>query len=161
MKRTLLATLVLTTFAGCAGLPATRDTTGTPASSSNQTTSFAAQTGTALDRIFQSQAAHAQPTAAGSNEEFRTDHAKALAGDRDAMFRMAQMFRDGSGGMPRDEVKMVSWLRQASQLDHKGASYQLYQHYLDRGLDRHAIHYEKLALRQGYVLPSRLDPRRG
>jgi TPR repeat protein len=151
MKRTLLATLVLTMFAGCAGLPAARDTTDTTPSSSNQTTSFAAQTATALERIFQSQPA----------PELQATHAQALAGDREAMFRMAQMFRDGSGGMPRDEAKMVSWLRQASQLDHKVASYQLYQHYLDRGLDRHAVHYEKLALRQGYVLPSRLDPRRG
>jgi hypothetical protein len=44
---------------------------------------------------------------------------------------------------------------------HPVASYRLYRHYLDRGLDRDAVRYEALAVRQGYVIPPRLDPRRG
>ena len=158
MKRTLLATLVLLTFPGCVVLPAASDTA---ASSSIETTTLVAQAGTALERTFKPQATDAQPTALGGSEQFRTEQAKALSGDSDAMVRLAQMYRQGANGVARDELKMVSWLCKASKLDHKVASYQLYQHYLDRGLDRNAVHYEKLALRQGYVLPSRLDPRRG
>jgi TPR repeat protein len=130
-------------------------------------TSFEARAGTASDGIFkgepaaQAQAKYAHDPAGNGDEEFRREQAKALSGDRDAMFRVAQMFRQGSNGVTRDEGRMVAWLRQASERDHKVASYQLYLHYVDRGLDRHAIHYEKLALRQGYVLPVRLDPRRG
>ena len=153
MNRPLLAALALSTFAGCASVPPTPEATG---SIPNRTTSFEARAGTASDRIFD-----ARDAARNGDEEFRREQAKALSGDRDAMFRVAQMFREGSNGVTRDEGRMVSWLRQASERDHKVASYQLYLHYVDRGLDRQAIHYEKLALRQGYVLPARLDPRRG
>ena len=164
MNRTLLATLAMSTFAGCASLSPTPEATG---SDPNQTVSIVARAGTASDRIFKGEpAAHVQANYAhvpawNGDEEFRREHAKALSGDRDAVFRVAQIFRQGSNGVTPDDVKMVSWLRHASEQDHKVASYQLYLHYLDRGLDRQAIHYEKLALRQGYVLPARLDPRRG
>lgn len=168
MKKTLLAALAMSLFAGCAGLQMAPTETGP---SPNQMTfhegpSLVARAGTALERLFRQAAPQLQgddvnAATATRGEEFPREHAKALAGDRDAMFRIAQMFRRGSHGLPRDEVKMVSWLRQASELDHSAASYQLYQHYLDRGLDRQAVHYEKLALRQGYPIPPRLDPRRG
>jgi len=165
MKRTLLAALALSTFAGCTALPTAP--AGTDSGPGQMTSSLVARAGTVLERFFnpqaapQPQGADVHATAAAGEEEFRREHAKALAGDRDAMFRMAQMYRQGSNGVAQDEVRMVSWLRQASAQDHKVASYQLYLHYLDRGLDRQAVHYEKLALRQGYVIPPRLDPRRG
>ena len=92
---------------------------------------------------------------------FRTDQAKALEGDKDAALRVAYMFREGSNGVPRDERRMVRWLRHASELNNASASYQLYLHYLARGLDRDAVRYENRALRQGYVPPPRLDHRRG
>jgi TPR repeat protein len=91
---------------------------------------------------------------------FRAKHAQAQRGDRDAMFDVAAMLGAGSG-VERDERAMVYWLRQASQRNHPLASYQLYRHYLERGLDRDAVMYEALAIRQGYVIPPRLDPRRG
>ncbi len=92
---------------------------------------------------------------------FRTEQSRALQGDKDSAFRVAQMFRDGSNGVQRDEGKMVRWLRHASELDNGVASYQLYLHYLNRGLDRDAVRYENRALRQGFIPPPRLDPRRG
>ena len=162
MKKTLLAALAMSMFAGCAGLQvAPTETQATPSQmTSHEGPSLVARAGTVLERLFRQPAPQLQgdeinATAATRGEEFPREHAKALAGDRDAMFRIAQMFRRGSNGAPRDEVRMVSWLRQASNLDHSAASYQLYQHYLNRGLDRQAVHYEKLALRQGYTIPAR------
>ena len=93
--------------------------------------------------------------------EFRHQHGRALAGDTEAMVTVAQMYARGTHGVARDEKLMVQWLSRASELDHAGASYRLYRHYLARGLDRNAVRYENLAIRQGYVLPPRLDPRRG
>ena len=92
---------------------------------------------------------------------FQDDQAKALEGDKDAALRVALMFRGGSNGVPRDERRMVRWLRHASELDNAYASYQLYLHYLARGLDRDAVYYENRALRQGFIPPPRLDNRRG
>lgn len=93
--------------------------------------------------------------------EFRTDQAKALDGDKDAAFRVSQMFERGSNGVPRDEQKMVQWLRHASELRNGIASYQLYLHYRDRGMDREAVRYENRARELGYTPPPRLDTRRG
>ena len=92
---------------------------------------------------------------------FRAEQAKALQGDKDAAYRVALMFKEGAHGVPRDERRMVRWLRHASELDNGVASYQLYLHYLARGLDRDAVRYENRALRQGFVPPPRLDHRRG
>ena len=92
---------------------------------------------------------------------FRTEQARALEGDKDAALRVAYMFKEGSNGLPRDERRMVRWLRHASELNNASASYQLYLHYLARGLDRDAVRYENRALRQGFVPPPRLDHRRG
>jgi TPR repeat protein len=92
---------------------------------------------------------------------FKSDQAAGLAGDAEAAMRVARMYAEGSHGVPRDERTMVLWLKQASLLDHGGASYQLYLYYLARGLDRDAVRYERRAVRQGYTLPVRLDNRRG
>ena len=93
--------------------------------------------------------------------EFRSDQSKALAGDRNAAMRVARMFSNGTNGVPRDERRMVLWLKHASLLEHAGASYQLYLYYLARGRDRDAVRYERRAVRQGYIIPVRLDNRRG
>lgn len=95
------------------------------------------------------------------NSAFRAEQAKALQGDKDAAYRVAVMFKDGANGVPQDERRMVRWLRHASELENAVASYQLYLHYLNRGLDRDAVRYENRALRQGFVPPPRLDHRRG
>jgi hypothetical protein len=95
------------------------------------------------------------------DSEFRSDQAKALDGDKDAAYRVAQMFEKGTNGVPRDERKMVQWLRLASELKNGIASYQLYLHYRDRKLDRDAVRYENAAREQGYTPPPRLDTRRG
>lgn len=95
------------------------------------------------------------------NAEFQSDQNKGVGGDRDAAFRVAQMFRTGGNGVPRDERRMVQWLLHASALNHGAASYQLYQYYLELRLDRDAVFFENRALEQGYTPPPRLDPRRG
>ena len=95
------------------------------------------------------------------DRDFRIDQAGAMNGDRDAALRVARMFQRGSNGVPRDERRMVLWLRRASDLNNGTASYDLYLHYLKLGLDREALRYEKRALDQGFVPPPRLDPRRG
>ena len=92
---------------------------------------------------------------------FRTDQVAGLNGDKDAALRVAYMFKQGTHAVPRDERRMVQWLRRASDLSNGSASYELYQYYLGRGLDRAAVRFEKRALDQGYVPPPRLDPRRG
>ncbi len=92
---------------------------------------------------------------------FRIDQQSAFAGDREAAVRVARMFQRGTNSVPRDEKRMVQWLRRASDLKHGAASYELYLYYRDRGFDREALRYEKRALDQGYTPPPRLDPRRG
>lgn len=95
------------------------------------------------------------------DRDFRADQVDGLNGDKDAALRVARMFQKGTNGVPRDERRMVQWLRRASDLKNGSASYELYQYYLGRGLDRAAVRFEKRALEQGYVPPPRLDPRRG
>jgi TPR repeat protein len=101
------------------------------------------------------------PETAIGDGEFRSSQSKGLDGDRDAAFRVAQMFRNGSNGVPRDERRMLQWLLHASALSHGAASYQLYQYYLDLRLDRDAVFFENRALEQGFTPPPRIDPRRG
>ena len=115
----------------------------------------------ALEASTQLERETAKADAGIDNADFRRDQARALGGDRDAAMRVARMFADGANGVPRDERRMVMWLKHASLLEHAGASYQLYLYYLARGLDRDAVRYERRALRQGYVLPVRLENRRG
>jgi TPR repeat protein len=93
--------------------------------------------------------------------EFVKAQSLALAGDGEAALRLAQMFTDGSNGVPRDEGRKVQWLLHASSLNNAAASYRLYQHYLEQKLDRDAIFFENRAREQGFVAPPRVDPRRG
>ena len=92
---------------------------------------------------------------------FRIDQQSAIGGDKDAAVRIARMFQHGTNSVPRDEKRMVQWLRRASDLKHGSASYELYLYYRDRHMDREALRYEKRALDQGFSPPPRLDPRRG
>jgi TPR repeat protein len=93
--------------------------------------------------------------------EFVKAQSLALAGNGEAAMRVAQMFADGSNGVPRDEGRKLQWLLHASSLNNAAASYRLYQHYLEHKLDRDAIFFENRAREQGFVPPPRLDPRRG
>jgi TPR repeat protein len=104
-----------------------------------------------------------QVSAAGDigDSEFRKEQGKGLGGDREAALRVAQMFRSGSNGVPKDERRMLQWLLHASSLNNGAASYQLYQYFLDQRLDREAVFFENRAIEQGYTPPPRLDPRRG
>jgi TPR repeat protein len=92
---------------------------------------------------------------------FQNEQTKGLEGDRDAAYRVAQMYKSGSNGLPRDERQMVQWLLHASSLNNGAASYQLYQYFLELKLDREAVFFENRAVEQGYTPPPRLDPRRG
>ncbi|HEX2830696.1 MAG TPA: hypothetical protein VHP37_30445 [Burkholderiales bacterium] len=93
--------------------------------------------------------------------DFRREQDKGLGGDRDAALKVAQMFKAGSNGVPKDERRMVQWLLHASQLNNGAASYQLYQYFLDQRLDREAVFFENRAIEQGFTPPPRVDPRRG
>ena len=113
-----------------------------------------------LERAVLSEAAtqrnRVQIDAGIGDAEFKSDQAKALDGDKDAAFRVAQMFERGSNGVQADERRMVQWLRHASELKNGIASYRLYQYYNSRGMDRDAVRYENRAREQGYVLHERL-----
>ena len=93
--------------------------------------------------------------------DFRKEQEKGLGGDREAALRVAQMFKTGSNGVPRDERRMLQWLMHASTLNNGAASYQLYQYYLEQKLDRDAVFFENRAIEQGFTPPPRVDPRRG
>jgi hypothetical protein len=93
--------------------------------------------------------------------DFQSDHAKALDGDKDAAFRIAKMFRDGTNGVPRDIDKMVQWLRHASELKNGIASYELYLHYRDRQIMREEVRYLQRAREQGYTPPQTVSNVRG
>ena len=93
--------------------------------------------------------------------DFRKEQEKGLGGDREAALRVAQMFKTGSNGVPKDERRMLQWLLHASTLNNGAASYQLYQYYLDQRLDREAVFFENRAIEQGFTPPPRVDPRRG
>jgi TPR repeat protein len=92
--------------------------------------------------------------------EFRKEQDKGLGGDREAALRVAQMFKTGSNGVPKDERRMLQWLLHASLLNNGPASYQLYQYYLEQKLDREAVYFENRAIEQGFTPPPRVDPRR-
>jgi TPR repeat protein len=110
------------------------------------------------DRLKRNQVGPASDVGDG---DFRKEQAKGLEGDKDAALRVAQMYKSGSNGVPRDERRMLQWLLHASSLNNGAASYQLYQHYLDLKLDRDAVFFENRAVEQGFNPPVRLDPRRG
>jgi TPR repeat protein len=93
--------------------------------------------------------------------EFRKEQEKGLSGDREAALKVAQMYKAGSNGVPKDERRMLQWLLHASALKNGAASYQLYQHFLDQKLDREAVFFENRAIEQGFTPPPRVDPRRG
>jgi TPR repeat protein len=154
MKAALLVTLAATALAGCASAPQAG-----PASGSTHSMVASEQSFTYAGLTPQSSGSTLQTLT--SDTAFGRLQASALTGDRDAMFRLGQIYARGSDGVARDDKAMVQWLRRASELDHSAASYQLYLYYVKRGLDRDAVHFENLAVKQGYVLPWRLDPRRG
>jgi TPR repeat protein len=154
MKTQLLVVLAASPLGGCAVAQPQTAAFGDPVMSFVQRVSLGG-------RPAAPQAQSAAARGESADAEFRRTYALALAGHRDAMVEVARMYGSGSNGVARDERAMVEWLRQASQMQHAAASYMLYQHYLERGLDRDAVRYEALAVRQGYVLPMRLDPRRG
>ncbi len=93
--------------------------------------------------------------------QFRADQQKALDGDKDAAFRVAGMFREGSQGVPRDERRMIQWLRHASELKSGIASWELYLYYRDRQILREEVRYLKLAAEQGYTAPPTVSNVRG
>ena len=88
--------------------------------------------------------------------QFQEDQKKGLDGDKDAAYRVALNFRDGTHAAPRDERKMIQWMRHASELKNGIASYTLYVYYRDKQMDREAVRYENLAVAQGYTLPARV-----
>ena len=97
----------------------------------------------------------------GGSAQFQEDQKKALDGDKDAAYRVAGMFREGTQGVPKDERKMVQWLRHASELKNGIASWELYLYYLGRGLDRDSVRYFNLATEQGYTPPPTVSKTRG
>ena len=61
-----------------------------------------------------------------------------------------------------DTADLETALATAQQnLANAQASYQLYLYFVQHGLDREAVRYERRAIDQGFTPPPRLDPRRG
>ena len=149
MKSTLLITLTLSLLTGCASQPQ---------STQSSRMDFALLS---RDGGVRTDTPAFQVNDFRGDSKFREQHRHAVAGDREAMVRVAQMYSRGANGVPRNEQLMLKWLRHASELNHAGASYQLYLYYVGQSLDREAVRYENLAVRQGYTIPPRLDPRRG
>ena len=152
MKTKLLVVLVAGTLGGCGAVPQSMVGFTRSVTTVEQSVNIGSKATPAQQLRLE--------TAMG-DETFRVRHARALRGDRDAMVEVARIYGRGSNGVAADERAMVYWLRQASELNHASASYQLYLHYLERGLDRDAVRFENLAVRQGFVVPPRLDSRRG
>ena len=110
------------------------------------------------ERLKRNQVSAASDIGDGS---FRQDQQKGLGGDREAALRVAQMFKTGTNGVPKDERRMLQWLLHASTLNNGAASYQLYQYFLEQKLDREAVFFENRAIDQGFTPPPRVDPKRG
>jgi len=85
------------------------------------------------------------------------DLVKALRGDKDAAYLIAQMYRDGR--FLKNSRRNEQWLKFAAELGHSLACWQLSELYLSTGQQADAARYEKLAISLGFVPPLRLSNR--
>lgn len=79
------------------------------------------------------------------------DLVKALRGDKEAAYRVAQMYRVGSNGLSINARRTEQWLRFSAELGHGLGSWELAEIYLASGQQADAAKFEKLAVELGYV----------
>lgn len=96
---------------------------------------------------------------ASGDAVYRDDLVQALRGDKDAAYRVATMYRNGSNGLSRDMRRNEQWLRIAAELGSSNASWQVAQLYNREGLVGEAAKYEAKATAAGYSIPVRLPTR--
>lgn len=89
----------------------------------------------------------------------RDDLIKALRGDKDSAYRVANMYREGGNGLPKDARRIEQWLRFSAELGNGTACWELAELYLSTGLQADAAKYEYRAIKLGYVPQSRLSNR--
>jgi LysM repeat protein len=89
----------------------------------------------------------------------RDDLVKALRGDKDSAYRVANMYREGGNGLPKDARRIEQWLRFSAELGNGTACWELAELYLSTGLQADAAKYEYRAIKLGYVPQSRLSNR--
>lgn len=90
---------------------------------------------------------------------FRESIGKAVRGDKDAAYFLAQSFRHGRAGIEPNPRRMEQWLRFSAELGDGRASWELAEHYNYVGLVADAARFEKRALEQGYRPAVRLPSR--
>lgn len=91
---------------------------------------------------------------------YRGDLLKALRGDKDAAYRIALMYRQGTHGLAKDPLRSTQWLRVAAELGNGRASWDVANIYNRDGEMAEAARFEAKAVRDGFVIPPRL-PNRG
>lgn len=91
---------------------------------------------------------------------YRGDLVKALRGDKDAAYRIALMYRQGTHGLTKDSLRSTQWLRVAAELGNGRASWEVANIYNRDGEMAEAARFEAKAVRDGFNIPPRL-PNRG
>lgn len=84
---------------------------------------------------------------------------KAIRGDMDAAYGLAQMYKTGKAGIVQNPRRMEQWLLFSSELGSGRASWELADHYSYVGLVSDAARFEKRALDLGFRPPLRLPSR--
>ncbi|MDO8789129.1 MAG: hypothetical protein Q7J42_13750 [Sulfuritalea sp.] len=84
---------------------------------------------------------------------------KTLHGDKDAAYRIALAFKDGTLGVEASTRRTEQWLRFSAELGNALASWALAESYNNSGLMADAARFEKRALELGYQPPVRLANR--
>jgi TPR repeat protein len=91
------------------------------------------------------------------NQTLWDDLRKAARGDKDAAARIARMYRQGEGEIPRDDNRYQGWLQFASALGNGIAAYELALHYRSQEQPVLASQFEARARELAYTPPPTLD----
>lgn len=91
---------------------------------------------------------------------YRADLTQAMRGNRDAAYRVALMYRQGSHGLAKDPQRSTQWLRIAAELGNGRASWEVANIYNREGAMADAARFEAKAVRDGFRIPPRF-PNRG
>jgi TPR repeat protein len=91
---------------------------------------------------------------------YRGDLIQAMRGNKDAAYRVALMYRQGSHGLAKDPQRSTQWLRIAAELGNGRASWDVANIYNREGAMAEAAKFEAKAVRDGFRIPPRL-PNRG
>lgn len=91
---------------------------------------------------------------------YRGDLLQAMRGDKDAAYRVSEMYRLGSHGLAKETLRSTQWLRIAAELGNGRASWEVANIYNRDGAMAEAARFEAKAVRDGFRIPPRL-PNRG